>query len=76
MLQKDFNPVLRFMVVSDVHYKDDHCIEEERMEKAIKIAKEALDRADEAYAKAQEAYREAEDAYSEARSAYSEATRN
>lgn len=38
MLQKDFNPVLRFMVVSDVHYKDDHCIEEERMEKAIKIA--------------------------------------
>ena len=38
MLQKDFNPVLRFMVVSDVHYKDEHCIEEERMEKAIKIA--------------------------------------
>ena len=38
MLQKDFNPVLRFMVVSDVHYKDDHCIEEERMEKALKIA--------------------------------------
>ena len=38
MLQKDFNPVLRFMVVSDVHYKDEHCVEEERMEKAIKIA--------------------------------------
>ncbi len=38
MLQKDFKPVLRFMVVSDVHYKDEPCIEEERMEKAIEIA--------------------------------------
>ncbi len=38
MLQKDFNPSLRFIAVSDVHYKDDHCIEEERMEKALKIA--------------------------------------
>lgn len=38
MLQKDFNPALRFIAVSDVHYKDDHCIEEERMEKAIEIA--------------------------------------
>ena len=38
MLQKEFNPILRFMVVSDVHYKDEHCVEEERMEKAIKIA--------------------------------------
>lgn len=38
MLQKDFKPVLRFMVVSDVHYKDEKCVEEERMEKAIKIA--------------------------------------
>lgn len=38
MLQKDFNPLLRFVAVSDVHYKDDHCIEEERMEKALKIA--------------------------------------
>ena len=38
MFQKDFNPVLRFMVVSDVHYKDDHCVEEERMDKALKIA--------------------------------------
>ena len=37
MLQKDFNPVLRFMVVSDVHYKDEHCVEEERMEKGIRI---------------------------------------
>ncbi len=38
MLQKDFNPSLRFIAVSDVHYKDEHCIEEERMEKALKIA--------------------------------------
>jgi predicted MPP superfamily phosphohydrolase len=38
MLQKDFNPILRFVAVSDVHYKDDHCIEEERMEKALEIA--------------------------------------
>ncbi len=38
MFQKDFKPTLRFMVVSDVHYKDEHCVEEERMEKAIKIA--------------------------------------
>lgn len=38
MLQKDFEPVLRFIAVSDIHYKDEHCIEEERMEKALKIA--------------------------------------
>lgn len=38
MLQKDFKPVLRFMVVSDVHYKDEPCVEEERMKKAIEIA--------------------------------------
>ena len=38
MLQKDFKPTLRFMVVSDVHYKDEPCIEEERMAKAIEIA--------------------------------------
>ncbi len=38
MLQKDFNPILRFIAVSDVHYKDDHCIEEERMKKALEIA--------------------------------------
>ena len=36
MLQKDFKPVLRFMVTSDVHIKDEACIEEERLEKAIK----------------------------------------
>lgn len=38
MLQKDFKPILRFMAVSDVHYKDDDCIEEKRMAEAIKIA--------------------------------------
>lgn len=38
MLQKDFNPTIRFMVVSDIHYDDEKCIEEERMAKAIKIA--------------------------------------
>lgn len=38
MLQKDFNPVLRFLAVSDVHYDDERCIEEDRMKKAIEIA--------------------------------------
>ena len=37
---KDFKPILRFMVVSDVHYKDEHSVERERMEKAIKTAYE------------------------------------
>ena len=40
MLQKDFNPTLRFMVVSDVHYKDDECIEEKRMKRGIELAYE------------------------------------
>lgn len=35
---KDFNPVLRFTVVSDVHYKDEHTVERERMEQAIKTS--------------------------------------
>lgn len=35
---KDFKPVLRFMVVSDVHYKDEHTVERDRMELAIKTA--------------------------------------
>ena len=35
---RDFNPVLRFMVVSDVHYKDEHSAERERMELALKTA--------------------------------------
>ncbi len=38
MFQKDFKPVLRFMVVSDVHLKDEPCIEDERLDKAFKIA--------------------------------------
>ncbi len=38
MFQKDFKPVLRFMVVSDVHIKDEPCVEEERLIKGIKIA--------------------------------------
>lgn len=38
MFQKDFKPALRFMVVSDVHYKDEPCVEEERMAKALQIA--------------------------------------
>ena len=40
---KDFSPVLRFMVVSDVHYKNEHSAERERMEKAIKTAYELSD---------------------------------
>ncbi len=38
MFDKSFKPVLRFMVVSDVHLKDEPCIEDERLIKAIKIA--------------------------------------
>ncbi len=34
----NFNPVLRFIVVSDVHYKDEHSVERERMAKAIQTA--------------------------------------
>lgn len=34
----NFKPVLRFMVVSDVHYRDEHSVERERMELAIKTA--------------------------------------
>lgn len=37
---KEFKPVLRFFVVSDVHYKDEHTVERERMELAIKTANE------------------------------------
>ncbi len=37
---KDFKPVLRFLVVSDVHYGDEREAEYERMEKAIKTAYE------------------------------------
>lgn len=38
MFDYDFNPVLRFMVVSDVHYKDEHTIERDRMVSAIRTA--------------------------------------
>lgn len=36
----NFKPVLRFMVVSDVHYRDEHSVERERMELALKTAYE------------------------------------
>ncbi len=38
MFEKDFTPVLRFAVVSDVHYKDEHTIERDRMKQAIQTA--------------------------------------
>lgn len=38
MPKSDFLPVLRFMVVSDIHLKDEPSVERERFEKAIKYA--------------------------------------
>ena len=38
MLDENFKPSLRFMVVSDIHLKDEKCIEEERFASAIKYA--------------------------------------
>lgn len=38
MFDKNFEPVLRFIAMSDVHYDDEKCIEEERVEKALKTA--------------------------------------
>lgn len=35
---KNFKPVLRFLVVSDIHYKDENSVERERMDKALKTA--------------------------------------
>lgn len=35
---KDFKPVLRFTVVSDIHYKDEHSVERERMKSAIETS--------------------------------------
>lgn len=35
---KNFKPVLRFMVVSDVHYKDDDTVERARMKQAVQTA--------------------------------------
>ncbi len=39
-LDKNFKPVLRFMVVSDIHYKDERSAERERFETAIQKAYE------------------------------------
>ena len=38
MLDKNFNPSLRFMVVSDIHIKDEECTEEQRFASALKYA--------------------------------------
>lgn len=46
MLQKDFKPALRFMVVSDVHYPDNDSPEKERMKNAIKYAYEIAESSD------------------------------
>lgn len=35
--QKDFSPVLRFIALSDVHYKDEHTVERDRMKRAIEL---------------------------------------
>lgn len=37
-MKKDFNPILRFMVVSDIHIKDKETVERERFAKAIRDA--------------------------------------
>lgn len=38
-----FTPVLRFIALSDVHYKDTHSVERERMEQALRIANRIAD---------------------------------
>lgn len=43
MFDAQFSPVLRFMVCSDVHYKDEHTVERERMAHAIQKAYELSD---------------------------------
>lgn len=45
-LDKNFKPVLRFMVVSDIHYKDERTVERERFETAIKKAYEIAQSSD------------------------------
>ena len=40
---KDFKPILRFLVVSDVHYQDEETVERERMRKALTTAYELSD---------------------------------
>ncbi len=37
---KNFRPILRFMVVSDIHYKDEECVERKRMKQAVQTAYE------------------------------------
>jgi len=39
-LDQNFKPVLRFMVVSDIHYKDEHSVERDRFRNAIQYAYE------------------------------------
>ena len=46
--EKDFQPVLRFMTLSDIHVKDEHTVEEDRLVKAVQTAAR-LAREDEAY---------------------------
>ena len=50
MLDKDFNPSLRFLVVSDIHIKDEKCIEEQRFASALKYAY-SIARSSESYKK-------------------------
>ena len=40
---KDFKPILRFLVVSDIHYQDEETVERERMRKALTTAYELSD---------------------------------
>ncbi len=35
---KNFNPILRFMVVSDIHYRDEDSVERARMKRAVQTA--------------------------------------
>ncbi len=46
---KNFTPVLRFAVMSDLHFRDEPCAEEQRMEKALRDMN-ALCASDERYA--------------------------
>ena len=35
---KNFKPVLRFTVVSDIHYQNEHTVERDRMKSAIETS--------------------------------------
>ncbi len=37
-MSENFKPIIRFMAVSDIHYKDEDSVERERMAKALKTA--------------------------------------